>query len=426
MQSVCFELSGRGVGDASVLDEKNFVFVVGGVEYQCCRFQACFISGLVRRLIASDRCVSRVSLQVCDDERHFKDVVSLMNGQKISITPANASFLEACARELDNDELLGGIIDFRLDDDLSISNVVDRIRIKHELHKEFQEELDFLALHFFEMASDSLNKLSSSDLELVLANPLLTLASEDRLYDTIVSLADEKGDDFLILLRNVQFGYLSQSKLEEFLDRVFPNLVDASLWCGLCELVRRFCASDGAKASLEKGERYNIKTFKGDKGIMQHLRSECGGNPAQEGVISMSATRRCYNQCYQVLDYGWNDYWYSGSEPNAFIRFDFKTKRVCLGSYRLLFEKTWSNASYALVSWVLEVSDDGKTWEVVDKQNRDRDRGVVGRGFSIPQNDRFVRFVQLRQTGKNRSGYDHLMLSEIEFFGQLKETSSPR
>ena len=57
----------EGVGDAAALAKRKFVFVVGGVEYRCCRFQACFVSGLVRRLLASDRCLSRVSLKVCDD-----------------------------------------------------------------------------------------------------------------------------------------------------------------------------------------------------------------------------------------------------------------------------------------------------------------------------------------------------------------------
>ena len=61
-----------------------------------------------------------------------------MNGQKISITPANASFLEACARELENDELLGRTISFQLDrEDVSMANVVDRIRIRREFHSDF-------------------------------------------------------------------------------------------------------------------------------------------------------------------------------------------------------------------------------------------------------------------------------------------------
>ena len=104
-----------------------------------------------------------------------------MNGQKISITPVNASFLEACARELENDELLGRIISFQLDpENVSMANVVDRIRIKREFHGDCQSELDFVASHFFEVGLDVLRCLSVSDLELVLTNPLLKLESELR------------------------------------------------------------------------------------------------------------------------------------------------------------------------------------------------------------------------------------------------------
>ena len=255
MESASFELSVRGVGDAAALAERNFAFVVGGVEYRCCRFQACFVSGLVRRLVAGDCCLSSVSLKVSDNERHFEDVVSLMNGQKISITPVNAAFLEACARELENDELLGRVINFQLDlEDVSLSNVVDRIQIRSEVHSGCKCELDFLASHFFEAELDVLKHLSLSDLEQVLTNPQLKLKSEDQLYDTILLLAGENGDEVLALLRYVEFVFLSESKLDEFLDNIFPDLV-TYVWDSLCDYLRCFRSSE-AKDSLKKAERY--------------------------------------------------------------------------------------------------------------------------------------------------------------------------
>ena len=230
MNPVCFELSSRSIGDAAALDERNFVFVVGGVEYRCCRFQACFVSGIVRRLVASDCCLESVALKVSDDE-------------------TNSAFLEACARELENDELLGLITCAKLDcDELTMSNVVDRIRAKRASHLGCQSELDFVASHFFEMQLAVLRCLSVSELELVLTNPLLRLESEDHLYETILSLSgEENGDGFLVLLRHIEFAFLSESKLAEYLDRIFPDVVDASV----CECVRRFCGSSG-KSSLRK------------------------------------------------------------------------------------------------------------------------------------------------------------------------------
>ena len=186
------------------LKRRTLCLVVGCVEYRCCRFQACLVSGRVRRLLASDCCISRVSLNVMDDEGHFRDIVSLMNGKQISITNANAAFLASCARELENGELLDRINSFNLGGDVSMSNVVNRIRMKSECHSNYKSELDFVASHFFEVELSVLKCLSVTDLEMVLLNPLLKLESEDKLYDTIIALAGENGDDVLVLLRHLQ------------------------------------------------------------------------------------------------------------------------------------------------------------------------------------------------------------------------------
>ena len=425
MKPVSFELSSRGIGDAAALDERNFVFVVGGVEYRCCRFQACFVSGLVRRLLASDCGLESVTLKVSDDECHFKDVVSLMNGQKISITQTNAAFLETCARELENDELLGFIMRAQLDhEEVSMSNVVDRIRTKCESHIDYQSELDFIASHFFEVELAVLKCLSASDIELVLTNPLLKLESEDQLYETILSLAAENGDEFLSLLRHIEFVFLSEPKLAEFLGRIFPELLDASVWASLCECVRRFCRSDG-KFSLRKSGRYRVDfetftTANGEfSGIVRHLRDKCDGNPHDKGLISITASSHDRNQCHQVVDYGWSDWWESKNSANSFVQFDFKSKRVCLSHYSL---KSDGDGGYHLLSWVLEVSNDGSTWEAVDERNTQDLNGkyIVKTYECSKRSDSFARYVRLRQTGKNSSSSDRLELSEIEFFGKLK------
>ena len=419
MSSVTFELGEQGIRDAATFNE-SFVFVVGGVEYPCCRFQACFLSGLVRRLLASDCCLSRVCLKVDDDEHHFKDVVRLMNWRKISITPENAKFLEECARELENDELLGGVVGFQLGRDISLSNLAYRFSRKREFHGDCKSELDFLASHFFEATLDVLRGLSVSELELVLTNPLLKLDTEDKLYDTIISLAAEKGDEVLVLLRHVEVAFLSQAKVGEFLDRIFPDLV-AHVWGTLSQGLRCLCGLS-TKASLMKDERYRGVTFTSAKGvfngIVQHLRDECGGNPHEKGVISITASGNTRNQCHRLVDYGWNDFWYTNDQPNSWVQFDFKSRRVCLSHYSL---KSDGNSHHHLLSWALEVSDDGSTWEAVDERNtQDLNGNYIVKTYECSKrSDRFVRFVRLRQTGKNSNNGDNLLLSEIEFFGNL-------
>ena len=97
------------------------------------------MSSRVRRLLASDCCISRVCLNVMDDEGHFRDIVSLMNGKKISITPTNAAFLEACAFDLENDELLDRIMGLHLE---GLGNIPTRrslvkLSCKHLLFRVF-------------------------------------------------------------------------------------------------------------------------------------------------------------------------------------------------------------------------------------------------------------------------------------------------
>ena len=97
------------------------------------------MSGIVRRLVARDCCPERVSLRVRHEECHFKDIVSLMNGKKISITPTNAAFLEACAFDLENDELLDRIMGLHLE---GLGNIPTRrslvkLSCKHLLFRVF-------------------------------------------------------------------------------------------------------------------------------------------------------------------------------------------------------------------------------------------------------------------------------------------------
>ena len=422
MESVRFELSGQGAGDAAAFEEKNFVFVVGGVEYRCCRFQACLVSSRVRRLLASDCCISRVCLNVMDDEGHFRDIVSLMNGKQISITNANAAFLASCARELENGELLDRINSFNLDGDVSMSNVVNRIRMKSECHSNYKSELDFVASHFFEVELSVLKCLSVTDLEMVLLNPLLKLESEDKLYDTIIALAGENGDDVLVLLRHLQIEFLSETKLGVFLNLIFPDLV-SYCWGSLCECLHRFCGL-GGKEDVKNDKRYRLEfeTFTSEKGpfngIVQHLRGECGGNPHEKGVISITASGTSWQLCHYVVNYDYSKWWISNNQTDAFIQFDFKSKRVCLSQYTL---KSDGNSGWHLLSWALEVSDDGLTWEAVDERNtNDLDGKFVVKTYECSnRSDRFVRFVRLRLAGKNSSNDDTLQLAAIEFFGQI-------
>ena len=256
-----------------------------------------YVSGLVCRLLARDCCVSRVCLKMTDDVRGFEDVVSLMYGRKILITPTNVSFLAECAHELENHELLDGILCSYLNDDISMSNVLERIGIKSRYHSDDQCEFDFLAKHFCELDLDILRHLSISKLELVLTSPLLSLESEDQLYDVIHSLARMNGDDYFVLLRHVNLTIVNDLNRVDFLNIVFPDMVDMAVWESLCSMILH--SSKPSMKKLMNSTRYSLKSSHLTKGrswgfattsetSMAAIRTTRGSSASLERVIGTS------------------------------------------------------------------------------------------------------------------------------------------
>ena len=72
------------------------------------------------------------------------------------------------------------------------------------------------------------------------------------------------------------------------------------------------------------------------------------------------------------------------------------------------------------------MSDDDSTWEVVDERNtQDLNRNQVAKTYQCNKpNERYARFVRLRQTGVNSAGSNDLGLGLIEFFGNVRKWNS--
>jgi hypothetical protein len=150
------------------------------------------------------------------------------------------------------------------------------------------------------------------------------------------------------------------------------------------------------------------------------LTKKCGGNVHEQGTVSITASGDAYNKCWQVANYGWNNYWYSNTAPNSWICFDFKDKCASLQHYTL---KSGSRGAHYLVQWEIEGSNDGNTWKSLDSRNtRDLCGNFIAKTYECSKSNlnEFFRFIRMKLTGKDSSNCDCLMLSNIEFFGTLK------
>jgi hypothetical protein len=125
------------------------------------------------------------------------------------------------------------------------------------------------------------------------------------------------------------------------------------------------------------------------------------------------------NNAYQVADHGWNSYWMSTNDPNSWICFDFKDRDVSLTNYTL---KSGGADGWFPVNWVIEGSNNGMDWTTLDTQTAQTLRGkyVVDNFRCSSHRSEYFRCIRLRQTGKNSTGSDQLLLCNVEFFGKLR------
>ena len=168
-------------------------------------------------------------------------------------------------------------------------------------------------------------------------------------------------------------------------------------------------------------KRFNYNSSDEFNGIISHLKRKCGGNVHEKGVVNIKASSNGRNQCHQLVDYGTIDVWHTKNEPNSWVSFDFKEKKVSLSSYTLKSHAYWDRGHP--VQWEIEGSNDESSWVSLDSRNtwEQCGKGVVKNYSCNKGNHDFYRFIRMRQTGKNSSGEHYLVFSQIELFGKLQE-----
>ena len=151
-------------------------------------------------------------------------------------------------------------------------------------------------------------------------------------------------------------------------------------------------------------------------GIIEHLARECGGNVHDKQVVEVTASSG--DGVKNVVELGKDWTFKSKDSPNSWICYNFKGRRVTPTSYSIRS----LNSAYPQ-SWVLEGSNDGHWWDIIDR--RDDNVQMTGNfAISTPPGEG-CGFMRLRQTGKNHDGNDVLDIASFEVFGTLTHMPRP-
>jgi hypothetical protein len=172
-------------------------------------------------------------------------------------------------------------------------------------------------------------------------------------------------------------------------------------------------------------------------GIIAYLTQKHGGNVHDRGAITITSTsaQNPSLPLSNLADLDTPNVFCTGNEPGQWVCWNFHHMSVRPTHYSVRPLTGPPSVSH-LLSWIVEVSMEGVTWNEIDRQNEvertsfglrnvERRRGncVLAdsngiRSFAVPDSP-VCHFIRLTQTGKNRKGDDVLALRAFEVFGTL-------
>jgi hypothetical protein len=354
----------------------------------------------------------------------FKHIWPLVEGRSIELDEMNCESVSMIGEILENEELLGLVVEFKDSlEAISVSNCISRLKAKERYGVKVEEELKFVASHFYEIDENELKDLKIDLLEAIVSHSDLRLSDEDSFLNFIWSL----GEEYSAFLGYVECRFLSVSGIDKFVCKVSEENIDidSRIWNSICrrlqcEIVdREVNCNRFAGAVFREGHPFEFVFREGEEfdGILSSLTKKCGGNVHEKGIVNITSSGDQYNKCWQLANHGWNEWWCSTNVADSWVCFDFRNAAISVKSYTL---KSHGAGSDYPVHWVIEGSNDQKNWVKIDARDTQE---LVGKSLvkhfncSSDHSSEFFRFIRLRQTGKNSSNHDFLMLCNIEFFG---------
>lgn len=431
------------------IEERNFEFIFGD-SYACRvhKLLAEFLSPKVARMRKQDNDLSELTLTTASSMEcyiAFEVLVSnICRGKAISVDKNNFENLVAIATELENTELISALVSTSDTEYFDIQKALDLLTKKTLPNSSLKTLTDKIASQFCDISDQNLSNLDLETLDLLLSSPSLRIKDEDSLYD-FLRTRFTSDLSFASLLKHVYFEYLSVDRVQDFVEFAEKNLlsqISADIWRKLSRrLIRVPVASDentnGRHASvLEKAPdsepaASGTRVFKYDEqkplnGIIAHLTRQCGGNVHDKGVVEVTASSDFVGQVPKnAADLEADTCFGSNNGLDTWLCYDFKDLKVTPTSYTIRSRFNGHVDAHNLKSWVIEVSNDGSEWQIVDQRDDNNDlngRNII-HNFKISSEECRgpYRYVRLRQTGPNHypGPYYYVNISSFEIFGSL-------
>lgn len=430
----------------------RFIFRFGQREIETNKYFAEFISPVISHLHQCDPTIDFINFEDMINENgggkrtkqrqqfFTSDSISLferiLSGSAVEIPDKDQMGLRIISILLGNNELYENLLKINPQyiANKPIDELIDEVTFYYEFcaHDiEYSDIIDRLSRDFWKIDSKLIDRLPIGILYRIIANENFVRNSEDDFYDVISKVQTNDEESKIMIYESIDFKNLSSSKFSEFIDKFDYREMTKTIWDKLCECF--YINHDGKEEEEErkKGRRieFDGKTENRLKGIIQKLTEEAGGNVSDKGIVDVtsSSTFSDYYPKNAVDLNNISNYYESINDTyDQWLRYDFKERKIRPTGYSI---RTRHNSDcFNPQSWCIEVSNTGNDndWKIVDSRTNatSLQKGNQLDTFEIGQklhNNESYRFIRLRQTGQSTYNSNYLVISALEYFGELLE-----
>jgi hypothetical protein len=362
-------------------------------------------------------------LEVEDGHELLGSALEPAGGGSIAVDFAHRRTFAGFCAALWNPELYELLCD-QLRGEVTVENVVNRLRFLSPTRCDVSTELEFIASHFLR-CPDILNAWPFSLPEEIVGHGSLRLESEDSLHG-FISEGTEMNRGMFSLLEFVRFKYSSMAVMNNFFTLLseYSCEVNASMWASPLRSVRSSKHNPETVPSIDrKGNYLDVPD-----GIIAHLTRECGGNVHDRHVIDV--TSGLFEENIQGVnpDSGlFESCPWSAAKNTVDLEADSDLQSDLRWSVEDI-PQTWNN-------WCATISMKGGLCQLttqfthmvirfggvlIGNRGSSRRRRTGRTGGRSPTR-RTTSFIQLVNIGRNHSGSDHLNVYGREIFGSLLE-----
>lgn len=354
----------------------DFSFIVNGEEFKTSRVISDLLSPCISKIHLNDPTFNRITINT-QNQGHFSYILNLINFEINNIPNDEIPFLSEIIKFLGNENI--EIDNEAINNEITSDNVFLLLK-KHEKFLQFyskfyQNEIDFIAANFFELADtheNDLLTLSKETLFNVIDNIHFQLKDEDQLIKLINKLYS-KDSTFSELFEKVVFENVSISTMKEFIDIYDVNDITNETWNSISKrLVFEIKTNEIINEKrYKKKKTRGIEIFKKENedfnGIINYLRKkESGSIEDFIDITSSSLIGEGAHQRNAILYEDKNKFFETKDLSNSWICFEFKKNSIILNGYTIRSVKSTSDNHPR--NWVIECSNDKKSWEILDKQ----------------------------------------------------------